>query len=112
MTVAVRQYGVQVPYGVVECEGPRVRSLSEKPQIQFFVNAGIYIIEPIVYQYIPSSAHFNMTDLIQWLLNAGRNVISFPIFEYWLDIGQPADYERVQKFINKSGKVRGHERTR
>ena len=48
MTMAVRQYSMQVPYGVVECEGPRVCSLSEKPKMPFLVNAGIYILEPTV----------------------------------------------------------------
>lgn len=97
MTVAVRQYGFQVPYGVVECEGPHIRRLTEKPKLTFFVNAGIYLLEPLVYSFIPNGQHFNMTDLIQWLLDAGRTVVSFPVREYWLDIGQHADYEQAQK---------------
>jgi NDP-sugar pyrophosphorylase family protein len=96
MTVAVRQYGIQVPFGIVECEGPHIRGLSEKPEMRFLVNAGIYLLEPSVYQFIPKGEHFNMTDLIQWLLDARRIVVSFPIIEYWLDIGQHADYERAQ----------------
>ena len=44
-----------------------------------------------------------MTDLIKALLAAGRPVASFPIVEYWLDIGQPADYQRAQDDM-KSGK--------
>jgi Nucleoside-diphosphate-sugar pyrophosphorylase involved in lipopolysaccharide biosynthesis/translation initiation factor 2B, gamma/epsilon subunits (eIF-2Bgamma/eIF-2Bepsilon) len=99
MTVAVRQYDIKVPYGVIECEGSRVCALKEKPQMHFLVNAGIYLLEPKVYAYIPTGEHFNMTDLIQWLLDAGQNVISFPIIEYWLDIGQFADYERAQEMV-------------
>ena len=34
-----------------------------------------------------------MTDLIQRLLSAGRRVVSFPVSEYWRDIGHHADYE-------------------
>lgn len=105
LTVAVRQYSMQVPYGVVECEGPRVCTLNEKPQKRFLVNAGIYLLEPIVYQFIPNGEHFNMTDLIQWLLDAGRNVISFPVIEYWLDIGQHMDYERAQDDM-RTGKLK------
>lgn len=96
LTVAVRRYEMQVPYGVIECEGARVRRLQEKPQVGFLVNAGIYLLEPSVYQFIPQNVSFNMTDLIQWLLDAGRNVVSFPISEYWLDIGQHADYDQAQ----------------
>lgn len=97
LTVAVRQYDMRVPFGVVECEGASVRRLTEKPALNFFVNAGIYLLEPVVYQYIPNGEHFDMTDLIQRLLDEGRHVVSFPIREYWLDIGLPADYEQAQK---------------
>ncbi|MBI3616069.1 MAG: nucleotidyltransferase family protein [Candidatus Omnitrophica bacterium] len=96
LTVAVRHYDVKVPYGVIECEGPVVRKVSEKPVIGFFVNAGIYLLDPAVYQYIPCGQRFDMTDLIQRILKEGRPVISFPIREYWLDIGQHADYEEAQ----------------
>lgn len=96
LTVAVRPYAVQVPYGVIEAEGARITRLTEKPSLQFFVNAGIYLIEPVAHGYIPASGRFDMTDLISRLLEAGRPVVSFPVHEYWLDIGQHEDYERAQ----------------
>jgi len=99
MTVAVRRYEMIVPYGVVECEGIQIRSLKEKPQLRFFVNAGIYLLEPSVYEFIPTVQYFNMTDLIQWLLDAGQTVVSFPIREYWLDIGEYSDYKKAQDDI-------------
>ncbi len=97
LTVAVRQYDVQVPFGVIDCEGTAVRRLREKPQLNFFVNAGIYLLEPVVYQHLVSGQRMDMTDLIQLLLDRGRPVASFPIREGWLDIGQPGDYEQAQK---------------
>ena len=104
LTVAVRRYEVQVPYGVIECEGPRVNRLQEKPQISFLVNAGIYLLEPAVFQFIHHGQNFNMTDLIQWLLNANQTVASFPIHEYWLDIGQHDDYLQAQIDV-KDGEI-------
>lgn len=97
MTVAVRHYEVKVPYGVIDCDGPRVKEMREKPSYAVFVNAGIYLLEPLVYEYIPNGQHFHMTDLIQWLLKAGRSVVSFPVREYWLDIGKHADYAQAQE---------------
>ena len=99
LTVAVRQYDLQVPYGVVECEGSFVRRINEKPSIGLFVNAGIYLLEPVVYRYLPNGRRFDMTDLIQRVLGDGRVVVSFPIREYWLDIGQPADYKQAQEEV-------------
>jgi dTDP-glucose pyrophosphorylase len=98
-TVCVRKYDVQVPYGVVEVEGTWLRGLREKPSVGFFVNAGIYLLEPTVQRYIPDGQRFDMTDLIGRLLADGRRVASFPIVEYWLDVGQPADYAQAQRDV-------------
>ena len=99
LTVAVRKYDLRVPYGVIDNDGPFVRKLVEKPSLSLFVNAGIYLLEPSVYHYVPKGQHFDMTDLIQRLLQEKRPVASFPIVEYWLDIGQPADYDQAQEDI-------------
>lgn len=99
LTVAVRQYDIKVPYGVIECEESRICTLKEKPIVHFLVNAGVYLLEPKVYEFIPNGKHFNMTDLVQWLLDAGRNVVGFPVIEYWLDIGRHTDYERAQSDV-------------
>ena len=104
LTVGVRQYDLEVPYGVLECEGPYVRGLKEKPKYHFLVNAGIYLLAPSVYQYIPAGERFDMTDLIERLLEDERLVASFPIVEYWLDIGEPSDYQQAQEDL-RNGKV-------
>lgn len=101
MTVAVSRYEFQVPFGVIESEYANVRSVNEKPQIGFFINAGIYLLEPSTHQYIPNGQAFHMTDLIQCLLDAGRPVVSFPIREYWSDIGHHADYIRAQEDVEE-----------
>ena len=99
LTVAVHKYDLKVPYGVIESDGAFVRELVEKPSLSFFVNAGIYLLEPSVHRYIPKGQRFDMTDLIQRLIEDGRPVVSFPIVEYWLDIGQPGDYEQAQEDV-------------
>jgi dTDP-glucose pyrophosphorylase len=104
LTVAVSHYDLKVPYGVVECDGATVRRVSEKPVMGFFVNAGIYLLEPIVYRFIPNGQPFDMTDLIQLLIRDGRSVASFPVREYWLDIGDHAEYEQAEQDI-RTGKV-------
>jgi NDP-sugar pyrophosphorylase family protein len=96
LTVGVRQYELKVPYGVVECDGPVVKGLSEKPVLGLFVNAGIYLLEPAVFRLIPIGERFDMTDLMQRVLADGRPMVSFPIREDWLDIGQLADYEQAR----------------
>jgi len=97
MTVGVRRYGMQVPYGVVECEGVNIRALKEKPNLSFFVNAGVYLLEPSVFRLIPANQHLNITDLVSPLLENERTVVSYPICEYWLDIGRHDDYNQAQQ---------------
>jgi len=96
MTVGLRRYDISVPYGVVQTEGVAISGIQEKPTQKLFVNAGIYLLEPAALRYVPQGKRFDMTDLIAALLADGRRVVGFPIGEYWLDIGQPADYERAQ----------------
>lgn len=96
MTVAVRRYDVEVPYGVVECEGERVARLWEKPTYDFLVNAGIYLLEPTVHEFLSEGERVDMTDLIDRLVEAGRRVVSFPVVEYWIDVGQLEDYKQAR----------------
>jgi dTDP-glucose pyrophosphorylase len=104
-TVCVRKYEVQVPYGVVESDGPWLQAVREKPSVSFFVNAGIYLLESGVQRYIPEGERFEMTDLINRLVADSRCVVSFPIMEYWLDVGQPADYAQAQRDV-KDARIR------
>lgn len=105
LTVGVRSFDFKVPYGVIECEGSIVKSLKEKPLMNFLVNAGIYLLEPSVHRHIPVGEHCNMTDLIERLVQEKLNIVSFPIHEYWLDIGNHAEYlkaqEEVQNFTHR-----------
>jgi dTDP-glucose pyrophosphorylase len=97
MTVGVRRFEVQVPYGVVTIEGSSVTQLDEKPTYRFFINAGVYLIEPAVFLLIKDREKLDATDLIDRLIAAGKKVVGFPIHEYWLDIGRPDDYARANK---------------
>lgn len=97
LTIGVRQYEVQVPYGVVESDGAVVRAVREKPTTTFLVNAGLYLIEPSVLERVPANEHLDMPDLIQDLISRGESVVSFPVLEYWLDIGRLSDYARAQE---------------
>jgi dTDP-glucose pyrophosphorylase len=95
MTVAVRPYELRVPFGIVDLDGVHVRGFSEKPFVRGLVNAGIYLIAPEALATVPAGQRYEMPQLIEELVGAGRRVVGFPLREYWLDIGQLADYERA-----------------
>ena len=95
MTVAVRPYEARVPYGLVELEGEQVSGITEKPLMRGFVNAGIYLLDPGVCGRVTRGEPLDMPQLIERLLADGSRVVGFPLREYWLDIGQLADYEQA-----------------
>lgn len=96
LTVAVRQYEFRVPYGVIDTDGVAVTGISEKPLVQQFINAGIYLLNPSIRRLIPNGQHYDIPDLIQQLLKEGRPVVCFPIREYWLDIGKSDQYDQAK----------------
>jgi dTDP-glucose pyrophosphorylase/CBS domain-containing protein len=101
LTVAVKQYEFRVPYGVVECQDVQITRISEKPLIQKFINAGIYLVGSKARRQIPKGVRSDMPDLIALLLKKKLKVISFPIREYWLDIGHRSDYVRAKKDVKR-----------
>ncbi len=95
-TMCVREYAVQVPYGVIEFDANRVSSITEKPRHAFFINAGIYVLSPAALDLVPTHGHFDMTTLLSQLLQDGKPVAGFPLREYWMDIGHLDDLERAR----------------
>jgi NDP-sugar pyrophosphorylase family protein len=95
ITVGVREYDFRVPYGVVEAKGVRVTAITEKPIVKCFVNAGIYLLASGIRDHIPKSTRYDMPTLINDQIRDGRAVVTFPVHEYWLDIGHIEDYRKA-----------------
>lgn len=91
MVLCVRQHAIQIPYGVVEVIDGCVEKLREKPNVESFINAGIYVLTPPCIDLIPADSYFDMTDLVAAVKESGGRVGVFPIIEYWRDIGRPED---------------------
>jgi dTDP-glucose pyrophosphorylase len=98
-TMCVREYDFQVPYGVVSTNQNRIEKIVEKPIHKFFVNAGIYVINPELYRSINRNAYLDMPDLLQRQIDQGGQVNMFPVHEYWLDIGRMEDFIMAQDDI-------------
>ncbi len=95
-TMCVREYDYQIPYGVVETNEDNITSIVEKPVKKFFVNAGIYVLSPNIFEFIPKDEFFDMPTLFSILIEKQKKILSFPIHEYWLDIGRMSDFEQAQ----------------
>lgn len=100
-TMCVREYDFQVPYGVVNVENGKIKSIEEKPVHKFFVSAGIYMLSPSVLEYIPDNEFYDMPTLFEKLISKDKDTVSFPLREYWLDIGRIEEYEKANNEYSK-----------
>jgi dTDP-glucose pyrophosphorylase len=95
-TMAVREYEFQVPYGVVNTDNQRITGMVEKPVQHFYVNAGIYVLSPHLLAHLPKGEFYDITTLLEKRVESGERTMAFPLHDFWMDIGQPADYQRAQ----------------
>jgi NDP-sugar pyrophosphorylase family protein len=100
-TMCVREYDFQVPYGVVNINNSKIVSIEEKPIHSFFVSAGIYMLESSCIDMIPKDEFYDIPTLFEKMIENNDNTISFPIREYWLDIGKPNEYEKANREYGK-----------
>jgi len=98
VVVAIKSY--KIPYGVVETgDNGSLLSMSEKPEIAYMINTGVYILNPELIDDIPENQFFHITQLIEQTKNKGGKVGCFPVSEKsWTDIG---DWDEYLKFIGR-----------
>ena len=95
-TMCVREHVMEIPFGVVSIDGEKVTAIEEKPQRSCLVNAGIYILNPGVLDYIPNDQSCDMPSVLEIIYRGGGNVCVFPLREYWLDVGRMDDLRRAE----------------
>jgi dTDP-glucose pyrophosphorylase len=97
LTIGVKEYPFQVPFGVVVTSEDRVLEFQEKPMETRTINAGVYVLSPDVIRTVPANDHYDMNQLIESQLSQpSRKVGAFLIHEYWTDIGTAADYQQAE----------------
>lgn len=100
-TLCVRQYEYQIPYGVVKLDQQRVIGIEEKPLQSCLANAGIYVLDHSLIKTVAILNMLDMPTLLNQQLAEGELVATFPINDYWLDIGREADFLRAQGEFSK-----------
>lgn len=99
LSVVSIPYKVNIPYAVLELKSGQVESFKEKPTYTYYSNGGIYLMKKEVLKNIPKETFFNATDLMQKLIQNNKNVVTFPLMGYWLDIGKHEDFDKAQDDI-------------
>lgn len=97
-TICTRKKSIQIPYGVLETdEYGNLVKITEKPTIVNDINAGIYLLNRSVLEYVEKNEFIDMPSLLIKLVKSGMTVRSFNIKSEWIDIGTPEEYQRAQE---------------
>ena len=89
--MAVSSHHHQLEYGVVNLDGCGIKGFEEKPTLQFFVNAGIYVLKPNALDQLVPEAPIDMPELFENLRAKGCKTVAYKFDDSWHDIGRPED---------------------
>lgn len=101
LTIVASMRHFTIPYGVCDVSNDgELKNISEKPEYDFLVNTGVYILEPKVLKLLPKDSYFDMPDLITKIKENKLRVGVFPVSERsWSDVGQWSEYADTVKFF-------------
>jgi NDP-sugar pyrophosphorylase family protein len=104
LAVATIPYRINLPYGIMEVDQHQnVSSIKEKPTFTYHINTGIYFIRKELLALIPENTPFDAIELVEKAIQMQKKVSSFPLLDYWIDIGKMEDYKKAQEdlpFLN------------
>ena len=104
LTLAIKKEITPFFFGNIFFEGDFVTGIQEKPDLVMYIIAGIYVMTPDVFQYLPHNEFYDMDKLINRFLKERIPIGKYEMTEYWLDIGRPGDYEQAQKVYHEKFK--------
>lgn len=90
-----------IPYGICEIKnGGDLLSLKEKPEYNFLISTGMYVIKSKLLKYIPPNKSYHMTHLIEDVKKNNGKIGIYPISENsWIDTGEWVEYKKtIEKF--------------
>jgi mannose-1-phosphate guanylyltransferase len=96
ITIATATRTMKMDFGVIDETDGRVNGFREKPDVSHLVSMGIYCMDPVVLERVPSGVPFGFDDLMLQMLDDGDAVNVFKHNGLWLDIGRVEDFLKAQ----------------
>lgn len=93
---------ISIPYGVLHSEqGGVVQAMEEKPSMSYFINTGMYVLNPEYIEEIPDDTMFHMPSLVEKLMDQGKKITMYPISEEsFLDMGEFEEMHRMEEKLD------------
>lgn len=98
-TMCVRELEHQVSFGVVESQNNLITAMVEKPTYRYRINTGIYVLSPECVASVKPNFKIDLPTLLTQRMEKQEKVGIYTSYDYWLDIGQMADYQKAQQDI-------------
>jgi NDP-sugar pyrophosphorylase family protein len=86
LTVAYAKHTYRSPYGVLTIADGTVQGVTEKPETEYAISAGIYCLTSAAIDVIPEATFFTMPDLMKQLMAAGKRIQAYPITGTWMGL--------------------------
>ncbi len=101
LTVCVKNFTLSIPYGEIEFNKKGINKIHEKPNKNYFINIGIYVMNQSILKLLKKEKEFlDMNSLINLAIKKNYKVKAFPVYENWQDIGNKFDFNKLRKKIN------------
>ncbi len=97
----VKQIIMPYDFGNISFKGEFITKIEEKPNIITYALAGVYVLKPEIFQYIPKDTYYGIDSLLQYMMKNKLPIAKYDIEEYWIDIGRMDDYEKAQEDYRK-----------
>ncbi len=106
VTVVSALKNVVVPYGVLKLgENGEIIGMEEKPVHPYFINTGLYVLEPEVIDRIPDGIMFHMPHLMEAIMKDGGRVGMYPVSEdSFLDMGEFSEMKRMEEKLEEAAR--------
>lgn len=97
LTISIKKIIMPYLFGNIFFKDDFVTGIEEKPDMITFALAGIYIMKPEIFKFIPENEYYGMDSLIKQMLSVQSPISKYELNEFWLDIGRIDDFESAQK---------------
>ncbi|WP_197274790.1 sugar phosphate nucleotidyltransferase [Halolactibacillus sp. JCM 19043] len=103
ITMVCSLKNIKIPYGVIEISNTgEIESMKEKPELSFFTNTGMYIVEPKIIEELEVNKSIGFPDIIEQYKAKGEKIGIYPISENsWMDMGQVDEMEEMRRKLER-----------
>jgi dTDP-glucose pyrophosphorylase len=94
VTICVKRYVHNLPYGVINKRDSQ-SIINEKPDLNFLINIGVYILKPNILSFLKKNQNCSMVEFLNILKKNKKKIKIFYVYESIFDVGDKSKYEEI-----------------